>query len=113
VNVLPLAVLDQLPFKGLFITELDDPHRDLLNLGELRGTKAAGSRNDFEAVGVRSGNYGLYKTLRADALRQLIELSFIKGASWVGTRFMKTLKREILKIRHNCGAHGVFVLFGL
>src|ERR1700733_870030 len=73
VNVLPLAVLDQLPFKGLFITDLDDPHRDLLNPGELRGTKAACSRNDFEALGVRSGNYGLYKTLSADALGKFVE----------------------------------------
>jgi hypothetical protein len=72
-----------------------------LNPGELRGTKAACSRNDFEALGVRSGNYGLYKTLSADALCEFVELTFIEGASWVRTRFMKTVKREILKVCNN------------
>ena len=97
VNVDPLAVLDQLPFKGLRIVNIDDPGGKGEELGELRGAEAPCPCDDLESFGVGPYCDGLDEAVRADALGKLLQFGFIEGAARVGGGLVDGVDGDVLE----------------
>jgi hypothetical protein len=67
----------------LGVGEFDDTGGDGKQLGQLSGTVTPRSRDQLEAVRVRTYRDGLDEAVVPNALGKLLKLGFVKGAPWV------------------------------
>ena len=96
-NVDALAVLDQLPLKGLGVVDVDAPSGNGEELRKLCGTEASRSCNNLGGSGVGPYGDGLDEAVGADALGQLLQLPFIEGAAGVGGGLVDGVDGHVLE----------------
>ena len=93
-HVLPLAVLDDLDFKGLFVGKLKDARRHLFNGCELCCPETAGTCNDLKAFTLGANGDGLNETMNADALCKLGQLDWLEGTAGIGGGLVQQRERN-------------------
>jgi hypothetical protein len=96
-NVYALRILDQLPFLRLGVGEFDDTGGDGKQLGQLSGAVTPRSRDQLEAVQVRTYRDGLDEAMLPDTLGELMKLAFIKGSARVGCGLVDGVDGEVLE----------------
>ena len=105
VNVLTLAVFDQLPFERLCVVDIDDAGGNGKQLGKVRGAVASRSCNDLEALVIGTHSEGLNQAVVPDGLGKLVQLGLIEGAAGVGGGFVNGVdgeKLECAAVLHGC-----------
>jgi hypothetical protein len=104
-NVDALRILDQSPLQTLGVVDLDDAGGDGEKLCQLRGAEASRSRDDLEALRVRSYGDGLDEAVLPDAFGEFVQLGFFKRPARVGGGLVDGVESEELEcaaVLHDC-----------
>ncbi len=90
-------VLDQLPFEGLGVVDLDNAGWDGEGFCKLCRTVAPRSRDQFEAVRVGAHGDGLDEAVVPDALGELLQLALLERAAGVGGGLVDGVDGKVLE----------------
>jgi len=96
-HVDPLRVLDQLPFEGLGVVDLDDAGRNGEEFCKLSCTVAPRSCDQLEAIRVGAHGDGLDEAVVPDAFGKLLQLALLEGAAGVGGGLVDGVDSEVLE----------------
>ena len=93
--IFPLAVLDDLDLKGLFVAQRKDAGGNIGQLRDLRRTVTTCASDDFESLFLRPDRDGLNESVDGDALGKLDQLGWLEGSAWVGGGFVDEGKGDV------------------